>query len=301
MSTPSVSNVSPSSSGTFGGTLLTIQGNGFSRNSSLVQVSIGNSPCTIIDSSPSQIRCQVPPSQTQTGSTVSVRVISNSVSFPTSANFTYDASVTPQINSINPTVGTSGHTLTISGSNFVNGQTSVTVGGTSCPVISVSSNSITCTIQSSPAGDQPVIVSVNSFGRSNANILFQYSLQISSVSLVQGSFGGGQSVTVNGDGFNTSGISVTICGVPCQSVSVSSNTQIVCKTPAISGGTSTDRSCNLTVTVGALSASTAYTYRVNLTTTILSISPIRGGTGGGTTLTINGTNFPYVFSYHLNQ
>ncbi|CAF4865646.1 unnamed protein product, partial [Rotaria socialis] len=38
--------------------------------------------------------------------------------------------------------------------------------------------------------------------------------------------------------------------------------------------------------------SVSYIYQANLTATITSISPTRGGTGGGTTLTITGTNFP---------
>ncbi|CAF4979579.1 unnamed protein product, partial [Rotaria socialis] len=91
--------------------------------------------------------------------------------------------------------------------------------------------------------------------------------------------------------FNTSSVSVTICNQACQSVSVISNTQLTCVTPSASAS-STDRTCSLTVTVGSLSQSVSYIYQANLTATITSISPTRGGTGGGTTLTITGTNFP---------
>ncbi|CAF4907753.1 unnamed protein product, partial [Rotaria socialis] len=81
--------------------------------------------------------------------------------------------------------------------------------------------------------------------------------------------------------FNTSSVSVTICNQACQSVSVISNTQLTCVTPSASAS-STDRACSLTVTVGSLSQSVSYIYQANLTATITSISPTRGGTGGGT-------------------
>ena len=35
-----------------------------------------------------------------------------------------------------------------------------------------------------------------------------------------------------------------------------------------------------------------FTYRAGLTPTVDSVSPTRGGTGGGTTLTISGSGFP---------
>lgn len=289
-SSAAISSVSPTSGSTYGGVLLTINGNGFAKVASNIQVRVGSSTCTIVQTTPGQVKCIVPAQGSNT-SPASISVISNSVTFPSSSTFTYSSSVTPTISSISPTSGTAGQTLTISGSNFVNGQTSVTIGGTTCAIVSVSSSSITCTVSSSPAGTQSVIVSVATVGTSNTNIQFQYALQVSSISPTQGSFGGGQLVTVTGDGFNTSGISVTICSQPCQSVSVVSNTQLTCITPSATVASS-DQTCSLTVTVGILTQSASYVYRNSLTSTISSISPLRGGTGGGTTLTITGTNFP---------
>jgi hypothetical protein len=155
----------------------------------------------------------------------------------------------------------------------------------------MSTTSITCTVSSSPAGNQPVIVTVSSIGQSNSNILFLYSLHVTSISPSQGSYGGGQSVSVTGDGFNTPSISVTVCGQACQSVTVLSNTQLTCVTPSATYSSS-NQACSLTVTVGSLSQSVSYTYQTNSTATVTSVSPTRGGTGGGTTLTITGTNFP---------
>jgi hypothetical protein len=185
--------------------------------------------------------------------------------------------------------------LTVSGTNFVSGQTSVSVGGIPCTSVSVSSStSLTCTIGSTAAGNQAVVATVSSVGKSNSNIQFTSALQLTSVSPSSGSFGGGQTITLNGNGFNSSSISVTICSQACQSVSIISNTQLNCVTPS-STYSSSVQSCSLIVTVGSLTQSTTYNYDPSLTASVTSSSPARGGTGGGTTLTITGTNFPYVF------
>ena len=289
-SLPTVSSVSPTSGSTYGGAILTINGNGFASSASNIQVRVGTSSCTIIQTTPGQVKCTVPAQGSNT-SPATISVISNGITFPGSLTFTYDSAVSPSITSVSPTSGIAGQALVISGANFVNGQTSVTIGGTPCAVTAVSSSSITCTVGSSSAGNQAVIASVSTVGQSNGNVQFQYTLQVNSVSPSRGSYGGGQSVTITGDGFNTSSVSVTVCGQACQSVTVSSNTQLVCVTP-VATVSSTDSSCSLIVTVGSLSQSTPYVYAANLTATVSTVTPARGGTGGGTTLTITGTNFP---------
>jgi hypothetical protein len=255
-----------------------------------IQVTIGTSTCSIIQTTPGQVQCIVPAQGLNT-SPATIHIVSNGITFPGSFTFTYSSSSTPSITSISPTSGTAGQSVVIAGANFVSGQTSVTIGGTPCPISTISSTSITCTVASSPAGNQPVIVSVSSTGKSSGSTLFLYSLQVSSLSPARGGYGGGQVVAVTGDGFNTSSISVTICGQACQSVIVLSNTQLTCVTPSQTIS-STDQSCNLTVTVGDFSQSVTYDYGANVTATVTSVAPTRGGTGGGTTLTIIGTNFP---------
>jgi hypothetical protein len=246
--------------------------------------------CSIVQTTPGQVQCRVP-AQGSNVSPATIHIVSSGVTFPGSNTFIYSLGSTPTISSVSPTSGTAGQILTISGANFVNGQTSVSIGGTTCAVVSVSSTSVTCTVSSSPAGSQPVVVSVTSTGISNADIQFQYALLVTSAAPSRGGYGGGQIVTVTGDGFNTSSISVTICSQACQSVSVLSNTQLTCSTPSQTISSS-DQSCTLIVTVGSLTQSTSYVYQANLTATVASASPTRGGTGGGTTLTITGTGFP---------
>lgn len=57
-------------------------------------------------------------------------------------------------------------------------------------------------------------------------------------------------------------------------------------------GTTTDN-CDVTVKSGTAVAAmlSTYTYVSSLTAEVTSLSPTRGGTGGGTSVTITGTGF----------
>ena len=289
-SSADISSIAPTSGGTNGGVVLTINGNGFAHLSNDIQVNIGTSVCAIVQTTPGQVQCTVP-AQGSNASPALLHVVSNGVVFPNPLNFTYSSGTTPTITSISPTAGVSGQAVNISGSNFIIGQTSVTIGGTICAMGMVTATSITCTVDAGQAGSQPVVVLVATVGTSNANILFTYNLQISSTLPAEGGFGGGQTVTIVGNGFNSSSTTATICGLACQSVTTVSNTQLTCVTPSAVSSVPSQQ-CNLTVSVGVLSQTAVFTYLTNLTANVTSISPLRGGTGGGTLLNITGTNFP---------
>ena len=55
----------------------------------------------------------------------------------------------------------------------------------------------------------------------------------------------------------------------------------------------TAQTCTVDITVNGLTKtlSNAYTYDSSLTPSITEVSPRRGGTGGGTTITITGSGF----------
>ena len=59
--------------------------------------------------------------------------------------------------------------------------------------------------------------------------------------------------------------------------------------------------CDVVVTVGQdqATAANAWQYDRTKTPTITSVSPERGGTGGGTTLAIVGTGFRYYYILHV--
>ena len=53
-----------------------------------------------------------------------------------------------------------------------------------------------------------------------------------------------------------------------------------------------DSICPVVISQGGQTASGTFSYLLSLTPKLTSVSPLRGGTGGGTLLTITGTNFP---------
>jgi IPT/TIG domain/Putative Ig domain len=108
---------------------------------------------------------------------------------------------------------------------------------------------------------------------------------INSLSPSSGPTAGGAVVTISGANF-ASGASVTFGGVAASSVTVSSASQIQAVAPTHVAGT-----------VGVLvsengqnSGSANFTYNA-LTPAVSSVSPSSGPTAGGTTVTINGSNF----------
>jgi hypothetical protein len=49
----------------------------------------------------------------------------------------------------------------------------------------------------------------------------------------------------------------------------------------------------LKILENGITVTSTFEYKASLTPTITSSSPLRGGTGGGTLLTITGSGFPY--------
>lgn len=67
----------------------------------------------------------------------------------------------------------------------------------------------------------------------------------------------------------------------------------LCIPLSISGTVTGTQACDVVATVDGVSKTLAggYTYDQSLTPTITNVNPARGGTGGGSTLTITGTGF----------
>lgn len=271
--------------------MMTITGNGFARNASDAQVLIGVNPCSITQVTVDKVQC-VAPAQGNSSDQASVFITWNGYAFSSNFSLSYDASVTPNINSINWTSGSDSITFSITGSNFATGNASVTVGESLCTINNMSSVLITCSISAhQPAGYHPIFVHVNPIGKSNSNNIYVHDLLVTNVLPSEGSYGGGLPVTVTGDGFNGSNTMVSICNRSCSSLTIVSNAKLVCTTPGASAIVANSSSCNVTVTSGGLSNSALFTYTMNLTASIQSIYPTQGGTGGGTKVTITGQDF----------
>jgi hypothetical protein len=112
------------------------------------------------------------------------------------------------------------------------------------------------------------------------------SLAVTGVTPNTGPATGGTSVTVNGSSFQP-GASVRFDGIAATSVNVLSGTQISAVTPPHAAGSVTVQVVN----PDSQSASLANAFTYQSTLGLTSISPISGPTGGGTSVTLNGTGF----------
>lgn len=189
---------------------------------------------------------------------------------------------------------TEGEVLTLTGTKLLLSglEPIVLVGNLPCNVTSATSINLTCDAPRLMGGNYLVLVGDPLYGNSNTYFNITYLFNFSSVSPNESGLGGAE-IEVNGIGFDPSGGSlVTICGDPCLHYRPSSSplTSILCTAPPRSENTVCDVEVinpnNLTVVLQS-----GFSYRNSLTPSISSVSPARGGTAGGTTLTITGSGF----------
>ena len=293
--------ISPTEGSINGGLLLTINGNGFGTLHSTF-VTVGQVPCEIAEISTSVIRCNT---GSQSAGSYLVSVTSAGESFPTKP-FTANSASTPVINSVTPTSGKAGESITVQGTGFstVPSENHVKIGTTDCEVTASTGTSITCTLQSKAAGTYPMSLRVTGKGHATSSTDFAYELNIDSVNPPDSSFGGGKLLTIIGSGFDGV-VNVTICGKQCGITEHHNvtDTMIQCEVPAkFQSAPGADDTCDVIVAVTSMNPdntpqmvqktqSSAYTYKDALTSTITGVSPSRGGTGGGVVLDITGSGF----------
>ncbi|KAM8882915.1 PKHD1 like 1, tandem duplicate 1 [Synchiropus picturatus] len=272
-----------------GGTRLTITGNGFVPGQTTV--TMDGQACEIQDITPRKVNCRTPP-HAEGSVDVDIEVIS--VTFP-SLTFNYSANYTPVVDFITPVNGTIGTVITLSGSGFGSDpeQVSVLINSMDCSVTSISDEEIVCTAGQNPGGTYKVVVNHHDKGDADSEVEFHYDLSLGSVHPDEGSFAGNALVSIQGSGFDPLNSTVKVCGEECEVFrQMSTSTLIYCRTPAINDSSSELR-CEVTVDtqLDTVSIANAYTYRADLTPVITEVSPRRGGTAGGTTLTISGSGF----------
>ncbi len=195
----------------------------------------------------------------------------------------------PAVTGISPANGSTagGTTVTITGTNLTGGMI-VDFGSTPATNVTVvSSTEITAV---SPAGTGMVNVTVTGPGGVSAvssASQFTYSLvpTITAVSPPAAPLAGGTTVTITGSNF-TGATAVDFGSTPATNVTVVTASKITATAPA---GTGT---VNVTVTnsngTSATSSADQFTYESK--PTITGVSPASGTLGGGTTVTITGTN-----------
>nr|XP_023401443.1 fibrocystin-L [Loxodonta africana] len=289
VSSPAVASVSPTSGSTGGGTTLSITGNGFYPGKTTVIV--GDNPCEIISVNFSEVYCHTPAGE---AAMVDVKVFVSEVAYPP-LSFTYAVEDTPFLGGIVPSRGPPGTEIQITGLNFGIDvlEVSVMISNTQCNVTTVNDSVLNCIVGDHAGGTFPVTMHHQTKGSAVSRVIFEYPLTIQNIHPSQGSFGGGQTMTVTGTGFNPQNSVILVCDSECAVDKLRSGyTTLLCNIPP-NNGSGPEQTCEVNVVNGKdlSQAPTPFTYNVSLTPLITEIAPKRGSTAGGTRLTVMGSGF----------
>ncbi|VVE00625.1 IPT/TIG domain-containing protein [Pandoraea commovens] len=282
---PTVSNVSPSSGPTGGGTTVTISGANFVVGSTTVK--FGATTASGVSVSSASSLTAIAPAGA--AGTVDITVTTAAGTSATAASDQYTYVAPPSLSATSPSTGPTagGTSVTITGTNFTSGST-VTIGGTAASSVTFNSaTSLTVTTPAHAAGAADIVVttaggSVTQVG----GFTFISPPAVSSVSPTEGPTAGNTAVTLSGTNF-TGASQVTFGGTSASFVVVNA-TQISATAPPHSVGTVDIR---VTTPGGTSATGPGDQYTYTAVPTVTSISPTSGSGSGGTSVTITGTGF----------
>jgi hypothetical protein len=282
---PTVTNISPNSGSTAGGTSVTITGSQFSNASS---VSFGgtfaNSGNVVDDNT---IVAITNPHVAGTGDVV---VTTPAGSFTLNNAYTYTSSA-PTVASVSPAVGTTtgGNSVVITGTNFT-GATAVTFGGVAVQGFTVNSaTSITVLTAAHAAGVVDVVVTTPTGTGTGSNLFtYQGAVTVTSVTPNSGPTTGGTNVTITGTNF-TGAVQATFGSGLATNFVVVNSTTITATTPARGVNFTQTVNVNVSSPSGGGTGTNLFTYIA--VPTVTSVSPNTGSTTGGTSIAITGTDF----------
>ena len=309
------SSISPTAGSMEGGTLLTIAGSGFTFFTSRVTVSLGTVPCDVVTATLSEITCRSGASLVAMDTTVPLSVLINNTPASTSVMYSYATTATPTITSLSPGTNLNGgETIEIVGTGFGTVASDLTVQileqdetfmfsgamGVTCTVTVATDTSISCTTPTLSAGTYRAVVHVSGHGLArelSADVaMVTYALSVSSLTPDEGGHGGGLELTIEGNGFPTdtvgsiSAVTIAVWTVGCRNVQSVSSTQIKCTVDPSGTAPTADIGSQVVVSYrGIDTAPVTFTYKAGLTAKLASVTPLVGGTGGGTMVTITGT------------
>ncbi|MDR3397961.1 MAG: IPT/TIG domain-containing protein [Pandoraea sp.] len=280
---PTISSLSVTVGSPAGGTQTRITGTGFTSTTSVTFN--GASATTFSIDSDTSITATSPAGSVGTINVV-VTTANGASAVGPATQFTYAAP--PTVLSLSPATGSvaGGDSVTMTGTNFYNGVTTVKLGGNTATITAINSTSITVT---TPAGSPgPATLRVDTpGGTSTTGAAFTYVgvPVVSSLSPAYGPTGGSTPVTIAGSGF-TGALAVRF-GATAAAFMVNSDSQITATAPAGTGVVDV----RVTNSAGTSAIVTADNYTYAGLPTVTSAAPAYGPVAGGTTVTLTGTNF----------
>jgi len=305
---PVLSSVSPNQGGLYGGVSVTVSGDGFDVGSVVSFVSGGvdlcAGGCAVSFDDNGDIVFVSPDSGVDVGPVTAAISVSNSGAASGDMTFSYLGALTPKLAAGSP-FEPAAASLTIDmekGVNPICDRNYVTIGGLELPVIDCSNvratgQYVTVDMPDLMYGDYNVVVTNIDGGNSDGSHTYSHAFTVQAFSPSSSGVAGGAPLTISGTGFDAANAAVTICGTACPIASANAN-EIKCTIPAASAG-----SCvvELTDGVNTHTFTPQFTYDATLVAAVTGItasnpdgSPklkLRGGTAGGTPLTITGSGF----------
>jgi hypothetical protein len=284
-----VTGVSPYTGSTSGGSTVVVHGLSFVGTPSLkCFFDSVFTPASFV--SKSRVECMVPPSESAGAVAVGVSLDGMTKS-TTSATFTYMAPTV--VSSLSPSSGSvgGGTNVTLTGSGFSYTSDLVCRFGTeSSSATFVSDKQVFCAAPAHSVGSVPVSLFVNSVEAvvDGSALSFSYvsSGMIESIDPVVGSVSGGVSVKVTGSGFSSGGPLWVVFGQQRVSATVTSDSELVCLSPAVS-----DESVVLLSVIGTdFDELLGLPFSFVRAPVFYSFSPAAASIDGSTRLLIRGAN-----------
>ena len=236
--------------------------------------------------------------------TVDVTVTTDGGASPTGTADGYTYVAAPTVSSVSPNSGpiAGGTSVTITGTGYFGGTgasnvIAVKFGSVAASAYTVASDtSITATSPAGAAGFVDVTVSTDG-GTSAFGVTDRYRYvpppTVTALSLSRGPSAGGTTVTITGSGYFGGSAAGNVSAVrfgaaAATGVTVISDAQVTALSPAGVAG-SVDVTVSTDGGVSATGSGDLFTYVT--APTVTAVSPIRGQTAGGTSVTITGTGF----------
>jgi len=288
---PAITSVNPSRSGLAGGVSVNIFGSGFTGATEVDFGATKLTNFTIVSSNEITVT-----SPAGAAGAVDIRVVTPNGTSPvvTADQYTYVAP--PTVTSVSPNLGPyeGGTTVTINGTNLANvAGAQVYFGAAVGTILSDNGTQIVATSPYHVAG--MVDVTVATAGGTSADVTgdkftFEYVTPIvSSVSPSTGPTAGGTVVTITGQYFLSAQQVFFGNNNPAVSFQVVSDTEIKATSPMGASGVRVDVTVVSAGLQSATSAADGFTYAAGLPN-VAGVSPSSGPVGGGTTVTITGSN-----------